>query len=141
MTALSSFLFHSDIFFVDDENLDIISAVSAKKYHLLITWNFDLGLLAIFLVILRKIRATSHTRRRARDHYTSSTLIGGKSEAGPSSLHTRLEGPMECISECKMDVPVTHDEKHVQNWLPQHSLRSRETVCGPLRTHEDKISK
>ena len=83
----------------------------------------------------------THTRRRARDHYTSSTLIGGKSEAGPSSLHTRLEGPMECISECKMDVPVTHDEKHVQNWLPQHSLRSRETVCGPLRTHEDKISK
>ena len=37
------------------------------------------------------IRATSHTRLRARD--TSSTLIGGKGGAGPSSLHTALEGP------------------------------------------------
>ena len=34
------------------------------------------------------LRATSHTRLRAHDHYTSSTLIGGKSGAGPSSLHT-----------------------------------------------------
>ena len=39
-----------------------------------------------------KLRATSHTRLRARDHYTSSTLIGGKGGAGPSSLHTMLEG-------------------------------------------------
>ena len=36
-------------------------------------------------------RATSHTRLRARDHYTSSTLIGGKGGAGPTSLHTTLE--------------------------------------------------
>ena len=28
-------------------------------------------------------------------NYTSSTLIGGKCWAGPSSLHTTLEGPME----------------------------------------------
>ena len=41
------------------------------------------------------LRATSHTRLRARDHYISSTLIGGKGGAGPSSLHTTLEGPME----------------------------------------------
>ena len=40
-------------------------------------------------------RATSHTRLRACDHYTSSTLIGGKGGAGPSSLHTTLEGPTE----------------------------------------------
>ena len=40
--------------------------------------------------------ATSHTTRlRARDHYTSSTLIGGKGGAGPSSLRTTLEGPAE----------------------------------------------
>jgi hypothetical protein len=32
------------------------------------------------------LRATSHTRLRARDHITSSTLIGGKGGAGPSSL-------------------------------------------------------
>ena len=41
------------------------------------------------------LRATSHTRLRARDHYSSSTLIGGKGTAGPSSLHTTLEGPTE----------------------------------------------
>jgi hypothetical protein len=40
------------------------------------------------------LRVTTHTRLRARDHYTSSTLIGGKGGAGPSSLlHTTLEGP------------------------------------------------
>jgi hypothetical protein len=31
-------------------------------------------------------------RLKARDHYTSSTLFGGKGGAGPSSLHTTLEG-------------------------------------------------
>ena len=40
-----------------------------------------------------RIRATSHTRLSAHDHYTSSTLISGKGGAGPSSLHTTLEGP------------------------------------------------
>ena len=34
------------------------------------------------------LRASSHMRLRAHDHYTSSTLIGGKGGAGPSSLHT-----------------------------------------------------
>jgi hypothetical protein len=33
-------------------------------------------------------------RLRARDHYTSNTLIGGKEDgAGPSLFHTMLEGP------------------------------------------------
>ena len=40
------------------------------------------------------LSATSHMRLRARDHYTSSTLIGGKGGATPSSPHTALEGPM-----------------------------------------------
>ena len=35
---------------------------------------------------------------RACDHYTSSTLVGGKGGAGPSSLHTTLEGPMEDVN-------------------------------------------
>ena len=43
------------------------------------------------------IRTTSHTRLRACDQYTSSTLIGGKDGAGPSSLHTMLEGPTEYV--------------------------------------------
>ena len=43
-------------------------------------------------------RATSHTRLGARDHYISSTLIGGKGGVGSSSLHTTLGGPTEyCI--------------------------------------------
>jgi hypothetical protein len=40
------------------------------------------------------IRATSHTRLRGHDQYTSSPLIGGKGGAGPSSLHTMREGPI-----------------------------------------------
>jgi hypothetical protein len=45
------------------------------------------------------LRATSHTRLRARDHYyTSSTLIGGKGGAGPSLLHPTLEGPTEYVN-------------------------------------------
>jgi hypothetical protein len=43
-------------------------------------------------------RATSHTRLRARDHYTPSTRIGGKGGAGASSLHTTLEGPTEYVN-------------------------------------------
>ena len=48
------------------------------------------------------IRATSHMRLRAPDHYTSSTLIGRKGGAGPSSLHTTLEGPTECVNARRM---------------------------------------
>jgi hypothetical protein len=44
------------------------------------------------------LRATRHTRLRARDHYNSSTLIDGKGGAGPSSLHTTLEGPTEYVN-------------------------------------------
>ena len=43
-------------------------------------------------------KATSHTRLRALDHYTSSTLIGGKGGAGPSLLHITLEGPTEYVN-------------------------------------------
>ena len=50
----------------------------------------------IFSVL--RVRVNSHTRLRARDHYTSSTLIGGKGGAGPSLLHTTLEGPMEYVN-------------------------------------------
>ena len=44
------------------------------------------------------LRVTSHTTLRARDHYTLSTPIGGKGRAGPSSLHTTLEGPTEYVN-------------------------------------------
>ncbi len=51
------------------------------------------------LVGTTALRATSHARLRARDHYTSSTLTGGKGGgASPSSLHNTLEGPMEYVN-------------------------------------------
>src|SRR6202048_3615151 len=43
------------------------------------------------------INSTPHTRLRARVHNTSSILMGGKGGAGPSSLHTTLEGPAEYV--------------------------------------------
>ena len=51
-------------------------------------------------------KATSHMRPSARIQYTSSTLIGGKGRAGPSSLHTTLKGPTKYVN-CKMDVKST----------------------------------
>ena len=64
----------------------------------------------------RNLRATSHTRLRACDHYISSTLIGGKCGAGPSSLYPTLGTNGVC--ECKMDVkstwiPTWHQMDHV----------------------------
>ena len=56
---------------------------------------------------MNRLRTTSHTRLSARDQYTSSTLIGGKGGAGPSSLHTKLEGPTEYVNR-KMDVKSLH---------------------------------
>ena len=44
------------------------------------------------------LRATSHTRLRACDYYTSSTFIGGKDRASPSSLDIILEGPTEYVN-------------------------------------------
>ena len=45
------------------------------------------------------MRDTTHTRLRARDHYTSSIVIGGKGRANsPSSSHTALEGPTEYVN-------------------------------------------
>ena len=38
-------------------------------------------------------------RLRGRDLYTSGTLIGGQGGAGPSSLHTTLEGPTEYVKQ------------------------------------------
>ena len=45
-----------------------------------------------------KPKATTHTRPRACEHDTSSTLIGGKGGAGRSSLHTTLERSTEYVN-------------------------------------------
>jgi hypothetical protein len=61
-------------------------------------------------------------RLRAHDQYTSSTLIGGKGGAGPSSLHTTLEGPMEYVNARWMYslhgfLPTWHQMDHVSSSL------------------------
>ena len=50
------------------------------------------------------LRATSHTRLRARDHNTSTTLIGGKGGAGPSSLRLRDQRSMWMQDGCKVSM-------------------------------------
>ena len=64
-----------------------------------------------------RVRATSHKKLRARDHYTSSILIGGKGGAGPTSLHTMLEGLTEYVNARWMVksswVPTWHRMDHV----------------------------
>ena len=49
-------------------------------------------------LVVRYSGPLSHMRLRARDHYTSSSPIGGKGGAGPSSLHATLEGPTEYVN-------------------------------------------
>ena len=48
------------------------------------------------------LTVTSHMTLRAHDHYISSTLIGGKGKASPSSLPTILEGPLEYMNARRM---------------------------------------
>ena len=52
------------------------------------------------------IRSTSHMTLRARDHYTSSTLIGEKNGVGSSSLHimVRDQRSMSMQDGCKVYV-------------------------------------
>ena len=60
-------------------------------------------------------RAASHTRLRARDHYTSSTVIIGKDGAGPGLLHTTLEGPTEYVNARWMS--SLHGFLHGIEWI------------------------
>jgi hypothetical protein len=66
------------------------------------------------------LRATSHTRLRAREHYTSTTLIGGKGGAGPSSLHTMLEGPTEYLNARWIHGYSLHGFLHGIDWIMFH---------------------
>ena len=91
------------------------------------------------------LRDTSHTRLRARDQYTSSTLIGGKDGAGPSSLlHTMLEGPTEYVNArgCQVYMDsymASNGSCFMVTWtnLKNHLLEvgltwDRETMAQPL---------
>ena len=65
----------------------------------------------VSLFRIHVLRATSQTRLRTQNHYISSTFIGGKGGAAPSSLPTTLEGPMEYVNE-----------------RPWHSSRSQQLI-------------
>jgi hypothetical protein len=69
--------------------------------------------------VQRHPRATFHTRLRAHDHYTSSTLIGGKRGDGPCSLHTTLEGPTEFVTARWMS--SLHGFLHDIKWIMFHN--------------------
>jgi hypothetical protein len=64
------------------------------------------------------LRAISHMITRARDHYTPSTLIGGKGVAHPSSLHTTLEGPTKYVNARWMQ--SLHEFLHHIKWIMFH---------------------
>jgi hypothetical protein len=54
-------------------------------------------------ILHQSLTATSHTRPRTHDHYTSSTLIGGKrGSRSKFTLHTTLKGPTEYLNARRM---------------------------------------
>ena len=66
-------------------------------------WHYHIPYILIIRVSERKDKGrcplgTLYTRDWARDHCNSSPLVGGKGRAGPSSLHTTLEGPTEYVN-------------------------------------------
>jgi hypothetical protein len=94
--------------------------------------------------------ATSHMRLNAHDHYTSSTPVGGKGGAGPSSLHTMLEGPTEYVTArdgCKIYMDsymALNGPCSIVTWnfLKNHLLeigltQNRETVTLQMLTTVD----
>ena len=95
------------------------------------------------------ISATSHTRLRALHHYISRTLIGRKGGAGPSSLHTTLEGPngsmrmqdgckvyvdsyMASSGTCSMVTPMTYIMR-----VRTRSHMTSHYNCSPMTTLHD----
>jgi hypothetical protein len=80
------------------KSLKITNIVIYTNVHIYVIF-FQIGTLRLLHCFLNNLRVTSHTILGARDHYTSSTLIGGKGGAGPSSLlDTTLEGPTEYVN-------------------------------------------
>jgi hypothetical protein len=58
-----------------------------------------MGMVWVWVQIQRKMLGfASHMSMRAHDQCTSSTLLGGKGIAGPSSLNTMLEGLTEYVN-------------------------------------------
>ena len=88
------------------------------------------------------LRATSHIRLRARDHYTSSTLIGGKGGDSPSSLHTMLkrgQQSMEMQDGCKVYIDSYMASNSHLEYFQKPPLGDRSTTKsgdhGTLNAH------
>ena len=58
-------------------------------------WANKLLVYLLYFIMCEDLKATSHTRLRARAHCISNALVGGKGGAGPHSLHTLLGVLME----------------------------------------------
>jgi hypothetical protein len=95
-----------DILTSDWHNLDLFISHTNHTFHTLVKWvqrgNCFIKAHLDYLITSKRnymsinigwLWASSHIRLDARDHCTSSTLIGGKGRVGPSSLHTMLDGP------------------------------------------------
>jgi hypothetical protein len=90
-------------------------SLSNLPHHVMKIWHFDNLWTTSYM---NAQRGPLHTRPRAREHYTSSTLIGGKGRARPSSLQTTLEGPTKHVNARCMDakstwIPIWHRMDHV----------------------------
>ena len=81
-----------DFTFMCEVNLDGLPPLQPMR-ALRMQWSW-----AFNLVCEVALRATSHTGLGAPHHYTANIVIGGKGRAGPSSLHTTLEGPTEYVN-------------------------------------------
>ena len=92
-----------------DEHLDAnklsITFLLPENHYVICQWNIICIIINMIMVVCMvlwalktTLKATLHTRLTSRDHCTSSTLISGKGGAGPSSLHTTLEGPTEYVN-------------------------------------------
>ena len=84
------------------------------KFIQVLSWLFCL---AVWCEILKMLRATSHTRLRARDHFTSSTLIGGKGGAGQVRFIQRLRDHQ---SKWMQDGCSLHGFLHGIKWVMFH---------------------
>jgi hypothetical protein len=91
-------------------------SVLALGRQIILLWDMGLGSTPHLQIL--GLRATSHTRLRAQDKCTSSTLVGGKGGAGPSSLHTTLEGPTEHVNARWMS--SLHGFLHGIKWTMCH---------------------
>ena len=102
---------------MDKDSKDKHKLVLMEEQTWLPSVYLPIGIVAIFPDGCSTMRATSHTRLRARDHYSSSTLTGGKrwSRSKFASHYARgTNGLCECKTDVKStQIPTWHQMYHV----------------------------